>query len=345
MRVLITGGTGWLGFYVTERFLREGYEVICYDSKPSPFPNFIQVDLWKVKVVRGDILEFSHLLKTAKENEVDGLIHLAFILNEPLLREFPFSVAHMVNVKGTMNALEVAKLLNLRFVFVSSGAVFGDRPDARPLKEDDIRLENIDRIYAANKIMCEALVNSYVSVYGLDAVSMRPGMMYGPGMWMRYPIAVLIESASNGTPIRLPVGGDMPFDWTYARDAAKAIFLGYKIRPIRHRVFNISDGRGYTLRETAEVIKKLIPNAIIEIGPGLVDKSKVDLIGIEELRNFFRAMPLRGPMDGSRLREELGFKPEYTLESGIAEYLEWLRSQKIKNNTENTPLSLGFGIR
>ncbi len=328
MRVLITGGTGWLGFYVTERFLKEGYEVICYDSKPSPFPDFIQGDLGKAKVVKGDILELPHLLRAVRANGVEGIVHLAFVLNEPLMREFPLGVAHRVNVEGTMNVLEAARLSDLRLVFASSGAVFGDRPDARPVKEDDIRLENIDRIYAANKIMCEAIVNSYVSVYGLDAVSMRPGMMYGPGMWMRYPIAVLVERANDGMPTRLPFGGDVPFDWIYGKDAAKAFFLGYKVRPIKHRVFNISDGRGYTLKETAEVVKRLIPNAVIEIGPGFVDKSRLDSIEVEDLRNFFRMMPLRGPMDSGRIRAELGFKPDYTLEAGIAEYLKWLRSRK-----------------
>ncbi|MEM2364074.1 MAG: NAD(P)-dependent oxidoreductase [Candidatus Bathyarchaeia archaeon] len=328
MRVLITGGTGWLGFYVTERFVREGYEVICYDLKPSPFPDFIRVDPGKARVVKGDILELPHLLRTARENEVEGIVHLAFVLNEPLMREFPLSVAHRINVEGTMKVLEVARLLDLRLVFASSGAVFGDRPDAKPLREDDIRLENIDRIYAANKIMCEAIVNSYVSAYGLDAVSMRPGMMYGPGMWMRYPIAILLERAIYGMSTRLPFGGDMPFDWIYGKDAAKAFFLGYSVRPIRHRVFNISDGKGYTLRETAEVVRRLIPNAVIEIGPGLVDKSRLDSIDVEDLRNFFRIMPLRGPMDSSRMREELGFKPDYTLESGAEEYFKWLHSHK-----------------
>jgi UDP-glucose 4-epimerase len=121
----------------------------------------------------------------------------------------------------------------------------------------------------------------------------------------------IVENPARGEPFRLAQGGDDKDDFIYNKDSATGIYLATVAEKVRSRVYNIGTGTGVTLKDFARVIKKHIPNAQMEIGDGL---------------NFYGfPYPATGVYDISRAREELGYKPEYDLEKGIADYLAALK--------------------
>jgi nucleoside-diphosphate-sugar epimerase len=180
-------------------------------------------------------------------------------------------------------------------------------------------------MYDTTKRMAELIAEAYHKVHGVDVVVVRTGFVYGPGLEalesgqqpQATPVArggvgafPYLVDAMRGIPITEPVGGDQPFDWTYAGDLADGIFRALTVRPLQHRLFNITGGRLYTRRELADVVRRAIPGASIEVGPGLLPKRH-----------------LRGPCDLVRARAELGYEPRYPLDKGIAEMTRWLQRQ------------------
>jgi UDP-glucose 4-epimerase len=154
---------------------------------------------------------------------------------------------------------------------------------------------------------------------GIETVSLRFASTYGPGKTARHgPMAVMsriVENPAHGLPFKLDQGGDDKDDFIYNKDSALGIYLATVAGKVKSRVYNIGTGVGVTLRDFERVIKKHIPAAQMDIGGGL---------------NFYGfAYPATGVYDISRAREELGYKPEFDLERGIADYLTALKRMKV----------------
>jgi UDP-glucose 4-epimerase len=124
----------------------------------------------------------------------------------------------------------------------------------------------------------------------------------------------IVENPAAGLPFELKQGGDDKDDFIYNKDSALGIYLATVAGKLRSRVYNIGTGTGVTLKDFARVIKKHIPDAKMQIGDGL---------------NFYGfPYPATGVYDISRAKDELGYKPEYDLEKGIADYLAALKMLK-----------------
>lgn len=174
------------------------------------------------------------------------------------------------------------------------------------------------RIYNSAKFMGENVCTYYHDNMGLETVSLHFASTYGPGKTARHgPMAVMsriVENPANGLPFKLEKDGEDKDDFIYNKDSALGIYLATVAHSVKSRVYNIGIGVGVTLRDFERVIKKHIPNAQMAIGGGL---------------NFYGfAYPATGVYDISRARDELGYKPEYDLEKGIADYLASLKQLK-----------------
>jgi nucleoside-diphosphate-sugar epimerase len=170
--------------------------------------------------------------------------------------------------------------------------------------------------YAAAKVASEAFCWAYHQAFGLDFIVLRPSAVYGFGM--RYPIYIkpMVENSVRGLPTRFERGREFPRDYTHAADVAQAAIKAVDIPAdqVRDRIFYAATGRPLvTAGQVAEVVKKLIPGADIEIGSGL---SKADLIEIR----------YRGVLSIDNAREQLGYEPEFAdIEQGVANYIELYR--------------------
>jgi len=301
MRVLVTGASGFVGSFVAARFAREGHEVAGLDRRARPLDPRHRAP--GVRVFEADVLDPRRVLEVVDEVGAEGVVHAAAVIGQADGAADPVRM-YRVNVEGTMSALEAARARGLRLVYVSTAALYGVHPDLHPLSEDD-RPEPVG-IYDTTKLMAETMVITYHKVYGLDTVAIRPGYVFGPNASTG---GYYLDRAFAGEAIDEPVGADLPMDVTYVRDLADGIYRAMTVRPIAHRIFNVTGGVLRRRSEVAEVARQLVPGARIRVGPGIPPMAH-----------------LRGPSILARAESELGYRPRYSLESGMADWLSWLRA-------------------
>lgn len=311
MTVLVTGGSGFIGSYTLRRLVEMGEKAISFSRKPPP-----EDIAGKVSVEtdhRGDVRFLTSILSAIKKHDVKSIIHTASMLAYASQKD-P-ALGFDINARGTLNILEAARIMNIkRVVYVSGQSVYGITEEGKWVTEDHPR--NPLKIYPAIKVLCENLGLSYIENYGLDWVAIRFPLVYGPGKSRRgyHSYKDCIEDAVFKRYVRIPRGGDQKFGCIYVKDAANGLVLAAFARKMKHRIFNIGPGISemYTLRDLSSILKKLIPDAVFEIGPGVLTELEF----------------IRGPLDITRAREELNYEPQYPrLEDGVKEYIEILRRQ------------------
>jgi UDP-glucose 4-epimerase len=311
--VLITGGMGVLGSMVTEELVERGERPVLYARHldRSLMPRAV-VD--RVEYVRGDVLDLPNLVHAVRRHRVTRIVHMAALLIGECQAN-PYQ-GFKVNAEGTVNVLEAARMTDVRrVVYTSSKSVYGavpapyGHPTYAPLPEEGPK--NPIRVYDATKLAGEHMALNYVDTCGLDVVILRFASTFGPGKLVRHgPVSWhsrLVEHAMAGQPARLPQGGDQPDDMIYHRDIAHAIVLALDATALVHRVFNIGRGEAATMRDFSEAVRRVIPGATLEIGPGL------DYYG--------SGIPYYSVYDISRARKELGFEPRFDLEAGVRDYV------------------------
>ncbi|MFQ6076638.1 MAG: NAD-dependent epimerase/dehydratase family protein, partial [Candidatus Bathyarchaeia archaeon] len=177
--MLITGGTGFVGSHVAVKFAQEGFEVVAYDNRPRKL-DYLEGWLDRITVVRGDITDLRHLMETTEGHRVDGIIYTAAMPNEEFLLANPLE-GFEVNVGGTLNVLEAARVKQLRrVVYTSTGAMFGRRRNLNPIRETHPLSPS--NLYSTTKRISELLMDVYHVVYGMDTVIVRLSHVYGPGL-------------------------------------------------------------------------------------------------------------------------------------------------------------------
>ena len=317
MKVLITGGMGVIGAETSRKFVKEGHRPVIFARHRDE--SLIGDILDKVDIELGDILDMPRILQAIKKHKVTHVVHTAAFVGAVSAANPALSI--QVNVMGLVNVLEASRALDVqRVVFTSAKGVYGPTsgehgyPTYKPISED--MPKNPKRIYDSAKFMGENICNYYHDNMEIETVSLRFASTYGPGKTARHgPMAVMsriVENPAHGLPFKIEQGGDDKDDFIYNKDSANGIYLATVAGKLKSRVFNIGTGVGVTLRDFERVIKRHIPNAVMEVGPGL---------------NFYGfPYPATSIYDITRAREELGYKPEYDLEKGIADYLASLKT-------------------
>jgi UDP-glucose 4-epimerase len=320
MRVLITGGMGVIGAEASRRFVREGHRPVLFSRNRDE--SLIRDILDKVDIELGSILDRDRLAEVFKARGITHVVHTAAYISA-LSTKYPAESVE-INVMGAVNVLEAARAANVeRVVYTSAKGIYGPfvgdygAPTYKPITEDLPKEPR--RIYDSAKLMGEH-ATLYWGTLGLDVVVLRFATTYGPGKTTRHGnmgvTSQIIERPASGQPFHLAQGGDEKDDFIYNKDSALGIYLAATAKSLKSRVFNIGTGVGVTLKDVAAILRRHLPNAVIEVGPGL---------------NFLgAAYPMYGIYDISRARTELGYKPEYDLERGIADYLESLQRLKLQ---------------
>lgn len=309
MAILITGGTGFLGRHLTRHLLQSGEkDLVLLDSNPNLAA--VADVAAQVKVVTGDVQEPTALIDTIKKYNIEGIIHLAYLLGTGGMRNPLPSIR--VNCIGTTHVFEAARLTGLtRIVYMSSVAVYPMRTTLTgpELSEDDPPAP--DTVYGACKLFNEHMANYYAQAYGLDPIGIRPTSVFGLGRGQRRGVEldhfmVLPELALLGQPIVMPPD-EQESDWMYVADAAEVFRLAYRAKNLKHRIFNMSSERRLTGEITA-YLRAILPQAKVSVS----DKPLV----------------MTSLVKTERLRTELGFTPKYTVEEGILAYLNDVRKRE-----------------
>jgi UDP-glucose 4-epimerase len=316
MKVLITGGMGVIGAEATRKFVLEGHRPVVYARRRDE--RLIGDILDRVDIELGDITDAARLTEVLQQHAITHIVHAAGYVSAPSAANVPLGI--QVNVMGTTNVLEAARQLGIqRVVYTSAKGVYGPflgvdgYPTYQPIAEDHPK--NPWRIYDAAKLMAEHTCLYYNATFGVDVAILRFATTFGPGKTERHGLmgvtSQIIEAPAHGRPFHLKQGGDEKDDFIYNKDSALGIYLATVAEQVEGRVYNIGSGIGRTLNDFADVLRRRLPNADIEIGPGL------NFLGV--------AKPLAGIYDISRARKELGYEPQYDLERAIDDYLANLK--------------------
>ena len=297
MRIVVTGGAGFLGSHLCERFLREGHQVVAVD-------NLVTGDLRNLKAIASPNLEF---LETdisepfTVEGEVDRVYNFACPASPIDYQRIPIETM-LVGSHGTRNALELARVKGARFLQASTSECYGD-PEVHPQVES--YWGNVNPIgprscYDEGKRYGEALVMAYHRVYGMQTRIVRIFNTYGSRMRLDdgRVVPALVGAALDGKPLVIHGDGTQTRSFCYVDDLVEGIVR--LMESDFHEPVNVGNPTEMTIGEFAEAVREVCGvEAPVEYGPRPVDD------------------PERRRPDISRAREILGWEPTVELREGL----------------------------
>jgi UDP-glucuronate 4-epimerase len=313
MNFLVTGGAGFIGSHLCERLLHSGHAVWAFDDL-NPFydPQIKRRNLRDIQslckpfeFVQGDLTDRGALDALFDGVKFDQVIHLAAragvrpSLEEPALYQ-------RVNVEGTVNVLEAARLHRVKkLILASSSSVYGVNSKV-PFAESDPIFRAISP-YAASKLACEALGHVYHHVYGLDVVMLRFFTVYGPRQRPDLAIHKFARLIRAGRPIPVFGDGSTARDYTYISDILQGIMACTR-QEFGYEIFNLGESQTVKLSYLIQLLEQALGQpAVLErrpLQPGDVPLTCADI---------------------SKARERLGYQPSVKIEQGIPLFVDWLK--------------------
>jgi nucleoside-diphosphate-sugar epimerase len=299
MRVLVTGGAGFIGSYLVPALLGRGYAVTVFDLAAEPATLAGYRD--RIGYVRGDLGSPADLYRAMMSCRPEGVFHLGAILAGPC-EENPVR-GFQVNFGSTQVLLDACVAQQVRkFFMISSISVFG-RDAAEPVPDHAVK--NPETVYGQTKLASEHLLLWYARKHGLDTSALRFTWVFGPGRTTGITAlysSLILDAIARGEAIDVP-NPDERGDWLYVKDAVLAILTLWDAKGLRQRIFNIAGGV-HSIREVVDVALKIRPAARVTIGGSGTSLS-----------------PYPVAYDDSAARNSLGWKAEYTIEMAVAEHL------------------------
>lgn len=288
MRIAVTGGAGFIGKPLVSRLEADGHEVAASDIRAGD------------GVVRLDLRDRPGVHAWIAACRPDVVVALGAI-SGPMVAPGDPELVIDANVGGTLNILEGMRRAGVRrLVFISSIAVYAAREDTSPVPEEAASAA-IDP-YSASKVAGEALVAAYTSRFEIDATTLRLSTVYGPGRAVPYLIGRLFDSSRNGEIVEVSGQRANMRQYVHVNDAVQSICLAIATPLPGHTPINITGGSYVSEIEVAERIARLRPGTCYNTRP---DRDGGD-------GDF-------GPLDITRAERLLGYRPQVTLEEGLAQ--------------------------
>ena len=318
MRILVTGGAGFIGGHLSEAFARDGHDVVALDSFVPYYDLGIKehnVEAGKsaakksdgsYELVRGDVRDEE--LISEHVTEADVIFHQAAQAGVRTSVEQPQKV-NDINVAGTLNVLEAARDSDTeRVVVASSSSVYG-KPEYLPYDEDHPTTPVSP--YGASKLAQEQYARVYSEIYGLSTVSLRYFTVYGPRMRPNMAISNFVSRCLNDEPPVIYGDGTQTRDFTYIDDVVEANRTLLETDAADGEIVNIGSTDNIEIRVLAEEIRdQLAPDLDLEYGE----------------RNDADAEHTHA--DISKATELIGYEPTTTIREGVEKFTEWYRENR-----------------
>ncbi len=300
MRVLITGGAGFLGAALAHRLVQGGHRVQVLDDLSAGDPARLPK---QVHLTRGDVRDVPRLWTLLRD--VDCVFHLAarvFVAESVLYpREY-----NNVNVGGTVSVMEAMRDAGVRrVVFTSSGAVYGNQAH-QPVHEE---LEpDPDSPYAVSKLAAEHYVRTIGRLWGIETVILRVFNAYGPGQYApvyRAPvIPALVKQALSGGSLVIWGDGAQTRDFVYVDDVVDALLAAATAASVDRAIINVGSGQEISINELAQRIGQVTGRSVRTL------HSQIERGGVPRL-----------VADLALAQNKLGFQPHVALEEGLRRLL------------------------
>jgi len=324
MKVLVTGGLGFIGSHLCKQLIDHGCYVRCFDNLSRGRLNNVSEIMKKPNVnfefVKGDLLNFDEVLRAV--TDVDVIYHLGAIVGVKNYVENPLKVIE-VNVIGTHNLLEVARKKDIsKLVFASTSEIYGKNLGI-PLKEDAERIlgtTSIDRwCYSTSKALDEHACYAYYRQHGLKIVILRYFNAYGPKQECSDyggVISVFIRRVMSDQPPQVHGDGKQTRSFTYIDDIINGTILASRKEAAIGKTFNLGSTQETSILELA--------NLIIQLA-GKESRLKPIFIPYKEFYGpFYEDVERRVP-DLTKARRILGYKPKISLEQGLLKTIQWYK--------------------
>lgn len=307
MRILITGGAGFIGSHLCDKYVDSPATVICYD-------NFLSGDLRNIrhlldcnnfKLIKGDVRDTDALEKVVRD--VDVIFHLAAQIHVDRSYVEP-ELTWGINVTGTQNVLELARLYDVKkVIFASSSEIYGT---AQKVPMDESHPLDAPHPYGASKIAADRLCHSYVQTYGMEVCVVRCFNVFGPrqrAVGYGGVISIFTSRALSNHPLVIFGNGDQVRDYTYISDVVKAYDAVLRYDGTLRVPVNFGTGQKVSIRELAEKIIELSGYLACRIAYAEKRQSEVDALVCDYGRAF----------------KIFGWQPEVSLEDGLSLFIEW----------------------
>ncbi|MCX6355739.1 MAG: GDP-mannose 4,6-dehydratase [Candidatus Aureabacteria bacterium] len=314
MKILVTGGAGFIGSHLVEHLLKRGDEVVCLDDFNDAYDPAIKrksiagcLPSPLFTLVEGDIRDGGLLRKIGARHECHLIVHLAAragvreSIKAPMLYE-------QVNCGGTLTLLEFAREKGInRFVFGSSSSVYGVNRKI-PFSEGD-RVDQPISPYAATKRACELLCYAYHRIYGMNISCLRFFTVYGPRQRPEMAIHRFTRKIAQGEPIEVYGDGSSRRDYTYIDDIMDGVLKAIDT-PFPFEIFNLGESETIQLSALIETMERAIGKKAI----------------VTQFASQAGDVPVTYA-DIRKAKEMLGYAPKVPIQEGIERFVSWYKGQ------------------
>ncbi|MFB6706111.1 NAD-dependent epimerase/dehydratase family protein [Streptomyces sp. NPDC056333] len=309
--ILVTGGFGFIGSHTVRALLDLGEDCVVVQRRARELPAVLAGA--RVEVEQADVADRDALLAIGHRHDITGIVHLAGSYPWPPVPDAPVDATRRA-LDGLLNIAQAAQEWGVRRLGVAStiGVYFGARSDG-PLRED-VPLSMSARVSIPTfKKVGELLGGFIADTTGVDIVNYRVSGTWGPlgrpDPFFAAP--ALVHAAARGTTPDLshlvgPAFAEDGLDLNYVKDTGRAIALLQLAGKLNHRTYNVGSGRATTNAQLIETIRKVVPDAQVDLPAGGDAPHLV--------------------LDISRLQEDTGYRAEYDTERAVGDYIAWLRA-------------------
>lgn len=326
VRVLITGGSGFVASNIVQRFAASGHDVVSADITP---PDDVMLSTLgdlsqRIEFATGDLRDADFVAKLDHNGPFERIVHAAVVTAvDPVFEAQEIARTVDINVMTTVRLLELARNTPdfQRFIYVSSSGLYVAPPNQLdPIHET--QAPHLGATYAITKFTSEQMTRRYGELFGFEAAAVRIGGPFGPmdhKTWARVHrnvVCDIVDHALRGEPIIATQAGlDFARDWTYVGEIARGIEALTTTPTLRHSLYNLSSGQNRSIQEIVDITAEYLPGTQLQVCDDLADANI----------NLITAQP-RGPLSIERIQADTGFTPEVDLREGIRRFIDWWRT-------------------
>jgi UDP-glucose 4-epimerase len=299
MKVLVTGGAGFIGSHVVDRLIAAGHEPRIFDLGPSPYPEHRAVD-----TVTGDLMDPRAVLAAARG--CDAIAHLAASADVGIVAEHPLA-AEELNARGTMHVLEAARETGARVLYASTIWAYSDVQ--AELVDEDTDLAPPSHLYTATKVAGEMYCRSYRELYDVKSTILRFGIPYGPRARPAAVLPIFVRKALAGEPLTIAGDGAQTRRFVYVEDLADGVVAALRPAAV-DRTYNLVGSEDTSIRQIADAVSTAVGEVEIVHTPGRPG----DFAGAQ--------------VSGARAAAELGWTATTPFAEGVRHYVAWHRAKE-----------------